>query len=157
MGYEIKMYVGNLTDPRPEYKQDKENPFKDGSGFPYLKDENGDYVATGRTEQCFFVYAMIDLCKTGYGETPLNNLIDSLHEKAKKENTFAYFYDVDGNTKIIDDEYGDLMYPVPLKIVLEAIKLTAQNDAGYRRFEWAIALLESMKEHEEIHVIFYGH
>jgi hypothetical protein len=159
MGYEIELLIGRSCLPSDELEQDKTKPFEDGSGFPYKKDRNGNYIKTGRVEKWFCVYAALDLCKLGYDEHALNLLLKRTHlaANAVKNHLVHYFYGHDGNTRFTQDRYGEPLYPVPIKEVLSAVKELSQDDE-YRRLKWADALLSSMaNDHEQLEVIFFGH
>lgn len=157
MGYEIKMLVGKTALHGMEHELDKENPFKDGSGFPYKKDKRGDYIETGRKEAWFQIMAEVDLCKLGYQEDVLNRLIDQSHDKKRAEKEVVYFYGTDGNTRYMQDRYDSPMFAVPIKKVLDAMKQT-EGAKTYRRLVWAIALLEAMaSDEEQLEVMFWGH
>ena len=157
MGYETKIIIGKSTTPTPEWEEDKEHPFDDGSGFPYKMDKLGREIPTGRMETYFSVYAELDLCKLGYQDDELNRLAQKSHDKAKGKQ-FWFFYGTDGNTRITEDSYGAGMTPMPIGKVLKAMKASIDKDDPYRRLAWAIALLESMaKDSEGLEVLFYGH
>lgn len=159
MGYEIKIIIGKATSVKhPEWDL-SDKPYKDGSGFEPKRDAKGNILYTGRTECWFQVMATLDLCKLGYQKDPLNDLIAQSHQTAKEQakTLFHYYYADDGNTKIVEDRYGAALWPVPVKEVLAAMKLS-EDAKTYRRLIWAIALLESMVEDSEgLEVLFYGH
>lgn len=158
MGYEIKLYVGKPCLEGDEHARDMDQPYCDGSGYHYKKDEKGNFVPTGRREKYFMVMAMIDLCKLGYQDDALNKLIAQSFEmgKTNKDKLFHYFYD--GNEQVTEDCYGATFWPVPVRYVLDAMKTVQDKDDPYRRLTWAIALLEAMKDDsEQLEVLFYGH
>lgn len=160
MGYEIKLLIGKSLLRGDEHAEDKEHPFDDGSGFPYLKDENGDYVKTGRKESWFQIMAELDLCKLGYQDDPLNKLISDTIKKAKDnaDSELLYFYGTDGNTRYTEDRYGDPCGAVAIQEVVKAIHLLPPETMEYRRLKWAKALLEAMADDsEQLEVVFYGH
>lgn len=155
MGYETHVMIGFLSEPRDEWEEDKEHPYDDGSGYPPLKDKDGNPVLTGRKRRYFLPDAEIDLM-TIY-DTALSRLHDRYAKKAK-ENTKerVFFYGRDGNTRVMADRYGDPLVPVPLKKILEAAREDAE-ESDYRRIHWLRALLESMAEDDEKRTcIFYG-
>jgi len=158
MGYEIKCFIGKSGQASPEWAL-SDKRYKDDSGFEPLKDAKGNTLYTGRTEHWFQIMAMVDLCKLGYQDDALNRLIHQSHKTAKdaiKTNVY-YFYGEDGNTQVKEDRYGDGMWPVPVKDVLEAMK-SVEDAQTYRRLVWAIALLEAMaKDPANLQVLFYGY
>lgn len=156
MGYEIKMMVGKSSVLGAEHVRDEKNPFDDGSGFPYLKDEKGEYVMTGRTEIWFQIMAEVDLCKLGYADDALNRLISKSHKDANDEKLFVWsVYGLDGNTAFKEDRYGDRMRSVPIREVLAAME---EHSDEYRRIKWAKTLLRSMADDsEELEVLFWGY
>lgn len=93
----------------------------------------------------FHVYAEIDLC------------VAPAVFKIIKNGQKMYFYGTGhGGTQITEDSYGEPLFAHPAKSILIQLK---ESDEDYRRYKWAIALLESMIETagEEIHVLIYGH
>jgi hypothetical protein len=158
MGYEITLIVGKSSSVRgPERVDDLSKPFSDGSGYEWKKDENGIPLTTGRQEIFFMTMAEINLCKIGSGH--LSVLVDSTHKMGDKDSKNAWYIygTTDGNKSAKEDKYGDKLYPVPISDVLDALKADHASD-NYRRFRWAIALLESMKDDpEKLEVIFWGH
>ncbi len=117
---------------------------------PYLKDKAGDIELTSKKITWFRIYATVDLCKCGY-ESNIHN-IDHIN---KDESHFWYWYDGNGETS--KDCYGDKLKPIPIKEVVEALRKDTKKD-DYRRFKWALALLESMQnDKEDLTVLFYGH
>ena len=145
MGYDTHIAVVQLIEPMPEYVEDKDNPYDDGSGYPYKKDENGNLIRTGRTEITGLIICEMDLCKLDY-----NGHLSKVHSQSLKkakdhlEVQFYSRYGTDGNTKMIEDSYGDPLHVVDFDEVLKALRVDcAENE--YRRIHWALALLESMK------------
>lgn len=93
----------------------------------------------------FMVYAQIDLSKAPAVYTTI--------ESGQK----MYFFDTsDGNRSVIKDEYGSPLYAHSAGEILTQLKDTSDD---YRRYKWAIALLESMIETagEDLHVLLFGH
>lgn len=159
MGYEIKLIIGKASEGSNEIERDMSKPYSDGSGFEYKKDANGEYVTTGRMERYFQVYAEIDLCKIGYEDKPLNALSAKSHKGPEKE-VYYFFGTTEGNKDGREDRYGERLYPIPAEEVLAALKDAQEREGSepYRRFKWAIALLESMvDDNEGIQVLFWGH
>lgn len=158
MGYEIKLYIGKAYRDCEEIARDMSKPYEDGSGFEYQKDKDGNYVKTGRIEKYFSVYAMVDLCKCGY-DSKIYDLSGKSHKLANenKDKYFYYFYGSDGNSQVVEDRYGDYMYAMPIKDTIKALTADRQKDE-YRRYKWAIALLNSMKDDQEnLEVLFFGY
>jgi hypothetical protein len=158
MGYETKLIIGKASQASPEWAL-SDQLYKDGSGFEPLRDAKGNILHTGRTEHWFQIMAMVDLCKLGHADDSLNRLLHQSHKTAKEQNKahVYYFYDSDGNTQVKEDRYGDGMWPVPIKDVLDAMK-ASEGAQTYRRLVWAIALLEAMvKDSENLQVLFYGY
>lgn len=159
MGYEIKLIIGKSGMEGPEFERDKSKPFKDGSGFEYKTDKRGQPVKTGRTGVYFSEYARLDLCKLGYQEDALNKLISKTHETGRKSKSLRFYYVYKGDIQESDDCYGDSLWPVPIREVLDALKKShPKGKDSYRRTDWAIDLLSSMVDDSEgLEVIFYGH
>lgn len=156
MGYETKLLIGHASSLTSEEIAYTKRRYSDGSGF-HPKMHKGKIVRTGRKEHWFNHMATVDLCKLGDG--PLSDLISLTHKRAKECATtdVHYYFADDGNTRIIEDRYGDGFYPVSVAEALAAAKAMAGAET-YRRLKWAIALLESMKgESEGLSVLFYGH
>lgn len=159
MGYEVKLLIGKPSLEREEIERDTEKPYDDGSGYEHKKDATGNYVKTGRREHWFNVMAEIDLSKLGGRDDALNRLISKTQAVAKEhiKERFYYFYGTDGNAKITEDCYGAPLWPVPVHAVLDAMR-SSHKPGEYRRTDWAMALLEAMKDDpEKLQVIFYGH
>lgn len=98
----------------------------------------------------FMIYAQVDLSKTG-SYSHVSKL--AAHHKG---NPTVYWY-FDGNTRETEDGYGDKPIPLPIGTVLEALQKDVKTD-DYRRFKWAMALLEAMKDDkEQLSVLLYGH
>lgn len=160
MGYEIKLIIGKSTAGRPEIARDMNKPYSDGSGFEYKKDKKGNDVLTGKIEHYFSVYAELDLCKIGYADNALNRLNTKSHDPKRRSKHVYYFYGTtEGNKDARKDNYDAPLFPVSLKQVLKSIKEVQQAESEpYRRFTWAIALLESMaQDGEDLEVLFWGH
>lgn len=151
MGYDTHVVLGMLHDPKPEYKEDLAHPFDDGSGYHFLKDENGERVLTGRVLQYLEVYASLDLCHIY--DSHLERLVRKHKKEINKGNTVTYFYGPDGNLRIKEDPYGELLVPVPLPEVLEAVR---KDTNEYRRFRWLKGLLESLEDESDVTCVFYG-
>lgn len=151
MGYETRLFIGRSGHASDELHQDY-LIISDGEAYcPYSKDDKGNTIPTGRKGIYFAVMAMIDLCKCGY-----DSEISKIDWKNKeRESSFWYFYY--GSEEIKEDRYGDTPKPINIKTVLVALRKDSERE-DYRRFKWAIALLESMeKDSENLQVLFYGY
>ena len=95
--------------------------------------------------------AMVDICK--------------YHKWSNKAinypRTNCYFYAEDGNTIIIEDQYGEPLKEVPLDDALDILDEAFYSGDSYRRLGPALALLQSLKDNEnkwdEIVVLHYGY
>ena len=106
----------------------------------------------GKGDIYFNVMAMVDLCKCGH-DSPVTNIDWGNYDEEK----VWYFYAEDGNTRITKDAYGDKSRPVPISVVLAALR-EANEEENYRRFDWAIALLSAMEDDpQELEVLFFGY
>ncbi len=159
MGYEITLIIGRSGHESDEIARDKDLKYSDGSGHPYKKDDNGELVKTGRKECYSMVMATIEMCKLGYQDDPLNDLIKESFDLAKRnDNTSHYFYLGDGNSELREDRYGAAMWPMPIANVHAALVKTMAGAEPYRRHAWAEALLGAMKNDSEgLQVMFFGH
>jgi len=135
MGYEVKLLIGRECQTGDEY---------DYSTEPSRK--------TGHKETYFMTYAEIDLCKIGSGE--LSKAMESWKNKDKLHHWF--YYGLDGNNHMKEDCYDDRWIPQIISEVLEPIKKDNEKER-YGRFDWAIALLESMIGNEDIKVLIHAH
>lgn len=165
MGYEITLKIGKTTMAVDECKC-SDKYIVDGEGenahvyYPYLKDNRGNTIPTGRREIAFISYADADLCKIGDG--PLDDLRKKSVNKDKK---LVYKWFNGSNSEISEDSYGDKWKPVPLNAVVKAleteIKATPAGEEPYRRFVWALALCKAVKNTAtsptEFSVMFEGH
>jgi hypothetical protein len=107
---------------------------------------------TYNNQTWFHDMATIDLSKCGYASH-----ICQLDHKNTDLSKIWYFYAEDGNTQITTDRYGAHFKPVPIGVVLDALKQDEEN-SRYRRYQWAIALLEAMIDDKEgLSVLLYGH
>jgi len=134
MGYELKLKVGTFH-PQPT----------DNKGRSFFSDE-----------------CEIDLACCG--ESNIGTL--ARQHMIRKGKPVLFYYE--GHVKKSEDSYGDKPTPIPTSLVIEALRKDAkvldhgENDRPYRRFEWALALLESIekrdnRERKEFSVIFVGH
>ena len=131
MGYETVLAVGTIHD-----------------GFFATKENE--------SKNWFQVMAMVDLCKAGY-DSELHKLIPKKSEVDPAQAVYLYAPMGDGDTEVTEDRYGDKLHPVPLELVLAALRKDNERE-NYRRFTWAIGLLESMvSTTEDLYVILYGY
>ena len=99
----------------------------------------------------FMKYAEIDLCKIGF-----TSKITELDMFNTDETTSWYFYTND-DKRVTEDDYGCRIKPLPLHDFIIKLREDAEN-SDYRRFKWALALLEAMAtDSEPKYVIAYGH
>lgn len=151
MGYEVKLIIGYEGTTGDKFSRSSV-PEVDGNSlyYPYLKDENNDFIKTGIKETYFMVCATIDMCKIG--NSHLYKALKVNHDKTHE----WYWYD--GDKDVRDDCYGDKPLPATIDECIVALRMDVQND-DYRRFKWALSLLESMKKNEggDLKVLWYGH
>jgi len=137
MGYELYMKVGQVH------------------GTDILKNKKGQLWFS---EEC-----VIDLSKCG--ESNVGRLAGNYMISSKGE-PFLYWYEND--KEVTEDSYGSKPTPIPTKEVIKALRKDVKvldhgnNDRPYRRFEWALALLEAIDKRDngkkkEFCVIFNGH
>jgi len=159
VGYEIKLLIGHPCGFSPEHERTT-TPIIEGKGenayvwYPHKKD--GDkYIETGREESTFLIAAMVDLCKVDYSG-PIHKLRETALNTDKKK---IYKYFTGGNTEVSEDSYGDKYKPVAIGLVIKAIEEEIATNGGYRRLEWALKLLRSVKKtsKDEFSVLFCGH
>jgi len=135
MGYELYMKVGNV------HQSD------------ILKNEKG--------QRWFSEECVIDLSKCG--ESNVGKLAGDYMTKGK---ALLYWYEND--KEVTEDACGGKPTPIPTREVIEALCKDVKvldhgnNDRPYRRFEWALALLEAIDKRDngkkkEFCVIFNGH
>ena len=136
MGYELYMKVGRV--PETDILKNKE-------GQRWFRDE-----------------CVIDMSKCG--DSNLGQLASKyLFQKGKP---LLYWYE--GEKEVTEDSYGSKPKPVPTTEVIKALRKDVKvldhgdNDRPYRRFEWALSLLEAIEkrddgEKKEFCVIFEGH
>lgn len=92
--------------------------------------------------------AIFDLCK-----------VPAVSDKMRAyKNTDAFIYADDGNTEIVQDDYGEALKEVPLADAIEIMENAAAKDY-YWRYGPCIALLKAVQECApcEIVVLHYGY
>lgn len=75
----------------------------------------------------------------------------------KYPETKGFVFADDGNTEIVEDEYGSALKEVPLKDAIEIIERA--NDNIYKRYKPCLMLLKAFKEEDwrEIVVLHFGY
>jgi hypothetical protein len=97
------------------------------------------------------VIAMFDMCKMG-------SLINVFEKK-----TDCYIYASDGNTKILEDMYGDALTEATVEDVLYVLEEAVKNGEDYRRIFPLMSALKSFNELQNnnrwsnIVVLHYGY
>ena len=97
------------------------------------------------------VIAMFDLCKF----YPL-----SRHIK-KYPATECYFYADDGDTRVLEDKYGDPLREIPIEDVITILEEDLINGSDYRRISPLLVMLKDFQNHSdrwnELVVLHYGY
>ena len=97
------------------------------------------------------VIAMFDLCKF----YPLSCTISDY------PTTDCYFYADDGNTRVLEDKYGDPLREIPIEDVIDVLEEYLSNNNNYRRIFPTLAALKALNEHKnqwkELVVLHYGY
>ncbi|MCP4976774.1 MAG: hypothetical protein GY931_11485 [Maribacter sp.] len=101
----------------------------------------------------FSIYATIDLYRCGSDSHILK--VDRINIS---EDTVYYWYYDGLDAPKYEDRYGDKLKPVPISVVINALRKDVKQD-DYGRYKWALALLRSMERDKEdnIGVLLYGH
>jgi hypothetical protein len=160
MGYDVRLLIGETCNAlnRPEWERETEPKIDNGYlWYPYKKDAKDNYIETGRVESIFMTVAMVELCKTGYSGAVMK-LIEKTDKEAKANTKLVYKWYRDGNTLDETDCYGAKKIPIAMDVVIAAIQKDNKGE-GYRRFDWALGLLNAMQKTSpnEFQVILYGH
>lgn len=163
MGYEIKLIVGKSGHSSREHKVQDQAVLDDNiAWFPSVKDENDQFIETGRTEIYFSTYGIINLSCPGSQAHLLK-----LDWKNKEADSVVWYFYEDGNTTVKEDGYGDSPKPVPVAAVIAALEKDFEESkedypdsadeqgGGYRRFRWALGFLKAMDDDAE--VLLHGH
>jgi len=88
------------------------------------------------------VIALFDMCKC----PPLANLFSRMPK------TNCYIYADDGNTKILEDMYGDSLTEAPLCKVIEIVEGAIDNGDDYRRYPPLLAFLKTLRQQEKEYI-----
>ena len=97
------------------------------------------------------VIAMFDMCKAG-------NLVNVFDKK-----TDCYFYADDGNTKVLEDMYGDTLKEATIEDVIYVLEEAVDSGENYRRIFPLLSALKTIHEQQmngrwkEIVVLHYGY
>ena len=108
-----------------------------------LKDDDGKKYAR--------VIAMFDMCKIG-------NLVNIFEDK-----TDCYFYADDGNTKILEDKYGDAIREATIEDVVYVLEEAVDSGEDYRRIFPLLSTLQTFYEQQkngiwdDLIVLHYGY
>lgn len=93
--------------------------------------------------------AMVDMCKC-YA------ISDVLRRNPE---TDCYFYDLDGNTQILEDAYGKPLTEAPIREVIKLVEKAMSKD-GYWRYEILLATLKGFEKYAsdpDFVVLHYGY
>ncbi len=74
--------------------------------------------------------------------------------------TNVYIYSADGNTRIIEDKYGERLTEIPIDDAIKIIEKAAEEDHwNYRRWKPVLGLLKGFKKEEwsNLVVLHYGY
>lgn len=97
------------------------------------------------------IVAMFDMCK-------YHRFSDFMRSKPA---TDCYIYADDGNTKIIEDEYGESLKEASVSDVITVLEKCVKDGEDYRRIFPLLAMLKSFEEHRkqwcDIVVLHFGH
>ncbi len=97
------------------------------------------------------VIAMFDLCKF----YPLSCVVSTY------PTTECYFYADDGNTRVLEDMYGDPLREIPIEDVIDILEGDLANGSNYRRIYPVLGALKTLNEHKaqwkELAVLHYGY
>lgn len=108
-----------------------------------IKDDDGMIYAQ--------VISMFNMCKMG-------SLINVFEKK-----TDCYFYADDGNTKVLEDCYSDLLTEAEIEDFIYVLKEAIDNGETYRRIFPLLAFLETIYEQQkdgkwkDIALLHYGY
>lgn len=97
------------------------------------------------------VVAMFNMCKMG-------NLINVFDRK-----TDCYFYADDGNTKVLEDEYGDALTEAKIEDFIYVLEEAVDSGENYRRIFPLLSTLKTIYEQQkdgkwkDIVLLHYGY
>lgn len=83
------------------------------------------------------VIAMFDMCKMG-------NLINVFDRK-----TDCYFYADDGNTKVLEDKYGDALTEADIEDFIYVLEEAVDSGEDYRRIFPLLSTLQTIYEQQK--------
>ena len=83
------------------------------------------------------VIAMFDMCKMG-------NLINIFDRK-----TDCYFYADDGNTKVLEDRYGDALTEAEIEDFIYVLEEAVDSGENYRRIFPLLSTLQTIYEQQK--------
>lgn len=83
------------------------------------------------------VIAMFDMCKMG-------NLINVFDRK-----TNCYFYADDGNTKVLEDKYGDALTEAEIEDFIYVLEEAIDSGENYRRIFPLLSTLQTIHEQQK--------
>lgn len=97
------------------------------------------------------VIVMLDLCKF----YPISSV------RHHYPTTECYFYADDGDTKVLEDRYGDPLREMPIEDVIRILEDALNNGDNYRRIYPALAGLKALEQQKhqwrELVVLHYGY
>lgn len=108
-----------------------------------LKDNDGMRYAN--------IIAMFDMCNMG-------SLVDAFQTK-----TDCYFFTDDGNTKVLEDKYGDVLTESTIEDVIYELEKLIDNGEKYRRLFPLLSTLKTISEQQkkgicgDIVLLHYGY
>ena len=116
----------------------------------YVVEKANDTLPYEEMRYCH-VIAMFDMCKF----YPLSCVANTYPK------TECYFFADDGNTRVLEDMYGDPLREIPIEDVIEIIEMEIDGGDNYRRMYPILAALKELKKksHQwgELVVLHYGY
>jgi hypothetical protein len=155
MGYEVKMYIvqsscsqnGNFI----KFKNTAVEVWgiREEHPYHYNLDHNTKTFVEPDDEIVSKYYSkvigMVDLCKL--------SVPSSIKETSK-----FYFYDLDGNTPVVFDKYGDELKQASLTDVIAWLEEQIELGDTYSRYKTALALAKScVEDYNNPIVLFFGY
>lgn len=138
MGYETKLFI-----------VEKSNRFFTNRKTGKKEKFSGEII-NGKEMFYADLIATFDLCKCYSVSNVMREYPD----------TDSYIYMDDGNTRLIEDRYGEPLKEIPLADAIEILE-EAANEDNYRRYVPCLALLNALEEDKnkwgEILVLHYGY